>query len=104
MSGIAEGVPPSKQSRVTKMAAAKQEEQPQAPLDIWQDCLRKFDEDSAAPAGGDTGTQGASNANEPYTLLVLGTSHRAYLTPPQRLQPAHPLLTSLDVGRGHRRG
>lgn len=82
MSAISEGVPPTKQSRKGNMAAkgkgkgkeaAEAAQEPEAPLDIWQDCLRKFDEDSAAAGEAAEGEgQGSAGANEPYTLFVLG--------------------------------
>ncbi len=77
MSAISEGVPPSKRKMAASKAkepkggSAKEGEEP--PIDIWQDCLRKFDEDSA-PQAEEAGEDGVSTAgsNEPYTLLVLG--------------------------------
>jgi hypothetical protein len=77
MSAISEGVPPSKRQMAaaakTKAKDAKGAPEEEPPIDIWQDCLRKFDEDSVVAQPGDE-EEGVSavGSNEPYTLLVLG--------------------------------
>ena len=72
MSGISEGVPPSKK----KMAAAKEEEE--KAVDIWQDCLQSFDIATAAKPDGEAGEAAEEASNEPYNLLVFGAPLRAH--------------------------
>lgn len=81
------------------MAAVEPTKEAEKPLDIWQACLKNFDEASAAAEANEEQRQALKDASEPYTLFVLGASHTDHqpaprLCPKHKAQPSSPISPS----------